>query len=204
MVRETCRHEQLLVNHNERLNAKVLSNLRILQYNEVLALEKGKLKELELGLDSYRVALNEATERYQELRIQARSALLEAKKSVLGPEEKATFESQLPRSVEELDALLESETRLARLRHDVSPAVVDQYKKLLSKIDELKKDLHETDAQIQRKKADMRRLELEWVPKVERMAVRLNVAFKGFFERLDCAGEIQLSKFYPFLYPLLY
>lgn len=110
------------------------------------------------------------------------------------PEEIRAKFSELPESLEEIDAAIHHEETRAGCSVDVNPHVIEEYQLRQKTIEKSQKQRDTLVNKIDNHKSNYEEKKNKWLDDVVEMIKEINVKFSGLFKQLKCAGEVQLSR----------
>jgi chromosome segregation ATPase len=102
--------------------------------------------------------------------------------------------SELPESLEEIDAGIHHEEMRAGCSVDVNPNVIDEYQSRKKTIEKAQKARDNLVDKINNHKSNYEEKKNKWLDDVVEMISEINVKFSDLFKQLKCAGEVQLSR----------
>lgn len=102
--------------------------------------------------------------------------------------------AHLPDSLDELDEMLAAERAKAELNIDTDPQVLEQYKRRKTLIEEKYRKLERQQKELEEMQQRMSALKEAWEPRVLSLISGLSERFSEYFDRMKCAGEVQLSR----------
>ncbi|XP_028835959.1 structural maintenance of chromosomes protein 5 [Denticeps clupeoides] len=107
------------------------------------------------------------------------------------PELQAAF-SQLPDTLDDLDARLNSERAQAEFFTGLSEAVVDDYKRREKEIQNLERELGSRKSELETYRKDISEAKERWLIPLKQLVEQINEKFSAFFRSMECAGEVDL------------
>ncbi|KAF9458464.1 P-loop containing nucleoside triphosphate hydrolase protein [Collybia nuda] len=98
------------------------------------------------------------------------------------------------RSLEELQADLDTQRANLELNLNTNPGVVEQYEKRKRDIEQLEKTIEEKQKKAEKIERNIRNARENWQPALERLVTSIGEKFSASFDRIGCAGEIRISE----------
>ncbi|KAL0965440.1 hypothetical protein UPYG_G00281300 [Umbra pygmaea] len=108
------------------------------------------------------------------------------------PPDLHTAFSQLPATLDEIDAMLNEERSRAECFTGLSESVVDEYNKREQEIKNLEKDLLEKTTALNTYRQNISEAKERWLNPLKQLVEQINVNFSDFFRSMQCAGEVDL------------
>ncbi|XP_029012929.1 structural maintenance of chromosomes protein 5 [Betta splendens] len=100
--------------------------------------------------------------------------------------------SELPDTLDEIDAKLNEERSRAECFTGLSENVVDEYNKREQEIKNLEKELEEQNNALSAYRQNISEAKERWLNPLKQLIEQINVKFSDFFRSMQCAGEVDL------------
>uniref|UniRef100_A0AAY4DXH2 Structural maintenance of chromosomes protein 5 n=1 Tax=Denticeps clupeoides TaxID=299321 RepID=A0AAY4DXH2_9TELE len=100
--------------------------------------------------------------------------------------------NQLPDTLDDLDARLNSERAQAEFFTGLSEAVVDDYKRREKEIQNLERELGSRKSELETYRKDISEAKERWLIPLKQLVEQINEKFSAFFRSMECAGEVDL------------
>ncbi|KAJ8347148.1 hypothetical protein SKAU_G00285490 [Synaphobranchus kaupii] len=100
--------------------------------------------------------------------------------------------SQLPGTLDEIDAHLNEERSRAECFTGVSAAVVEEYSKRTREIEDLTQELEEKKRNLDAYRQSISQAKETWLNPLKQLIEQINEKFSDFFRSMQCAGEVDL------------
>ncbi|XP_062340781.1 structural maintenance of chromosomes protein 5 [Osmerus eperlanus] len=111
--------------------------------------------------------------------------------TVVPPELHTAF-SQLPKTLDEIDAMLNEERSRADCFTGLSENVVDEYNRREQEIRTLEAELTETSSSLDTYRQTISEAKERWLNPLKQLVEQINERFSDFFRSMQCAGEVDL------------
>ncbi|KAM9455805.1 structural maintenance of chromosomes protein 5 [Clarias gariepinus] len=100
--------------------------------------------------------------------------------------------SELPNTLDEIDAKLNEEKARADGFADLSERVVEEYNQREKEIKEMEKELEEKRRTLHNYKQNISEAKERWLIPLKQLVEQINENFSDFFRSMNCAGEVDL------------
>ncbi|XP_058021578.1 structural maintenance of chromosomes protein 5 isoform X1 [Ahaetulla prasina] len=100
--------------------------------------------------------------------------------------------TDLPNTVDEIDALLNEEKTKASCFTGLNASVVEEYNKRVKEIAQMTAELEEKKKELVRYRRNISQVKERWLNPLKKMVDQINEKFSSFFSSMQCAGEIDL------------
>ncbi|XP_041706750.2 structural maintenance of chromosomes protein 5-like isoform X3 [Coregonus clupeaformis] len=111
--------------------------------------------------------------------------------SVVPPDLHTAF-SQLPDTLDEIDAMLNEERSRAECFTGLSENVVDEYNRREQEIKNLEKELDDKSNALDTYRQNISEAKERWLNPLKQLVEQINDKFSDFFRSMQCAGEVDL------------
>ncbi|XP_060913080.1 structural maintenance of chromosomes protein 5 [Labrus mixtus] len=108
------------------------------------------------------------------------------------PEDLRNAFSDLPDTLDEIDAMLNEEHSRAECFTGLSESVVDEYNRREQEIKHLEKDLEERSNNLTAYRQNISEAKERWLNPLKQLVEQINAKFSDFFRHMQCAGEVDL------------
>ncbi|KAK2871454.1 hypothetical protein QQF64_002642 [Cirrhinus molitorella] len=108
------------------------------------------------------------------------------------PEELHAAFSQLPDTLDEIDAMLNEEKTRAECFTGLSDAVVDEYNRREQEIQNMEKELDDKTNALTTYRRNIAEAKERWLNPLKQLVDQINERFSDFFRSMQCAGEVDL------------
>ncbi|KAF4082740.1 hypothetical protein AMELA_G00155010 [Ameiurus melas] len=108
------------------------------------------------------------------------------------PEILHTAFSELPNTLDEIDAMLDEEKARAEGFADLSERVVEEYNQREKEIKEMEKELEEKTKALNTYRQNISEVKERWLIPLKQLVDQINEKFSDFFRSMSCAGEVDL------------
>uniref|UniRef100_A0A4W5QRN6 Structural maintenance of chromosomes protein 5 n=1 Tax=Hucho hucho TaxID=62062 RepID=A0A4W5QRN6_9TELE len=108
------------------------------------------------------------------------------------PPDLHTAFSQLPDTMDEIDAMLNEERSRAECFTGLSENVVDEYNRREQEIKNLEKELDEKSNALKTYRQNISEAKERWLNPLKQLVEQINDKFSDFFRSMQCAGEVDL------------
>ncbi|KAM6982879.1 structural maintenance of chromosomes protein 5 [Tautogolabrus adspersus] len=108
------------------------------------------------------------------------------------PEDLRNAFSELPDTLDEIDAMLNEERSRAECFTGLSENVVDEYNRREQEIKHLEKDLDERSNNLTAYRQNISEAKERWLNPLKQLVEQINAKFSDFFRHMQCAGEVDL------------
>ncbi|XP_017344869.1 structural maintenance of chromosomes protein 5 [Ictalurus punctatus] len=108
------------------------------------------------------------------------------------PEILHTAFSELPNTLDEIDAMLDEEKARAEGFADLSERVVEEYNQREKEIKEMEKELEEKTKALNTYRQNISEAKERWLIPLKQLVDQINEKFSDFFRSMNCAGEVDL------------
>ncbi|MCJ8742870.1 hypothetical protein PDJAM_G00087220 [Pangasius djambal] len=108
------------------------------------------------------------------------------------PEILHTAFSELPNTLDEIDAMLDEEKARAEGFADLSERVVEEYNQREKEIKEMEKELEEKTKDLNTYRQNISEAKERWLIPLKQLVDQINEKFSDFFRSMNCAGEVDL------------
>ncbi|KAL6472816.1 hypothetical protein MHYP_G00190040 [Metynnis hypsauchen] len=108
------------------------------------------------------------------------------------PEILRTAFSELPDTLDEIDAMLNEERARAECFTGLSEAVVEEYNKREKEIKNMEKELEEKTNALNTYRQNISEAKERWLNPLKSLVEQINEKFSNFFRSMHCAGEVDL------------
>uniref|UniRef100_A0A2D4GUZ2 Structural maintenance of chromosomes protein 5 n=3 Tax=Micrurus corallinus TaxID=54390 RepID=A0A2D4GUZ2_MICCO len=108
------------------------------------------------------------------------------------PEEVYKAFLDLPKTVDEIDALLNEEKTRASCFTGLNASVVEEYNKRVKEIAQMTTELEEKKKELDSYRKNISQVKERWLNPLKKMIDQINEKFSSFFSSMQCAGEIDL------------
>ncbi|NXJ63296.1 SMC5 protein, partial [Rostratula benghalensis] len=108
------------------------------------------------------------------------------------PKEFQTGFQALPTTLEEIDAVLNTEKNRASCFTDLNASVVEEYNKQTEEIQQLTVYLEEKQNELDNYKRNISQVKERWLSPLKKLIEQINEKFSNFFSSMQCAGEVDL------------
>ncbi|XP_036451673.1 structural maintenance of chromosomes protein 5 [Colossoma macropomum] len=108
------------------------------------------------------------------------------------PEILRTAFSELPDTLDEIDAMLNEERARAECFTGLSEAVVEEYNKREKEIKNMEKELEEKTNALNTYRQNISEAKERWLNPLKSLVEQINEKFSDFFRSMHCAGEVDL------------
>ncbi|XP_053173495.1 structural maintenance of chromosomes protein 5 [Scomber japonicus] len=108
------------------------------------------------------------------------------------PEDLRNAFSNLPDTLDELDAMLNEERARAECFTGLSESVVDEYNRREQEIKHLEKELEDKNNALNDYRQNISEAKERWLNPLKQLVEQINVKFSDFFRSMQCAGEVDL------------
>ncbi|XP_060765097.1 structural maintenance of chromosomes protein 5 isoform X2 [Neoarius graeffei] len=108
------------------------------------------------------------------------------------PEILHTAFSELPNTLDEIDAMLDEEKARAEGFADLSERVVEEYNQREKEIKEMEKELDEKTKALNTYRQNISEAKERWLIPLKQLVDQINEKFSDFFRSMNCAGEVDL------------
>ncbi|KAF8634626.1 hypothetical protein AX15_000803 [Amanita polypyramis BW_CC] len=98
------------------------------------------------------------------------------------------------RSLEELQAELETQKANLELNLATNPHVIEQYERRKEEIENLERTIEEKRKRAMRFEKNIKTARDNWEPALEKLIASIGEKFSAAFDRIGCAGEIRISQ----------
>ncbi|KAI1904927.1 hypothetical protein AGOR_G00010720 [Albula goreensis] len=190
--------------HHMKLRARLQMDKVYFALESVqLAAEKTKLeaesREGGAQLRELERACIDLAQRKTQLQEKCKGLLKKAKDTCnMAPEENTvpqhlhTAFSQLPNTLDEIDARLNEERSRVECFTGISAAVVEEYTKRTQEIEHLTKELEEKKNALDTYRQNISQAKENWLNPLKQLVEKINEKFSDFFRSMQCAGEVDL------------
>ncbi|KAF8887234.1 hypothetical protein CPB84DRAFT_1786919 [Gymnopilus junonius] len=176
-------------------NMAALQELSFTKVNDQFGKIKTESKEiLQRSRDTVKAAPEDVKEEYAELeavRMQWEQDSKEAKEHGLPAPDDSAIDK---RSVEELQAELETQQANLEMNLNTNPGVVEQYEKRKRDIELLEKTLEDRKRKEAKVERDIKNARDNWQPALQGLVNSIGEKFSAAFDRIGCAGEIRIRE----------
>ena len=149
-----------------------------------------ELDRLKAGLRS---ASTEAAQKLTEARKAAPQFQIDEATGLRGsPEDQAVYDA-LPKSLDELEAEIDSLEEDIATSDDDDGKTLRDYEQRCKEIEAAKAKLVDTQADVDHKRERLAGLVSDWKPQLEEMVKVVDANFSAYFERFGCVGHVELS-----------
>ncbi|XP_041656098.1 structural maintenance of chromosomes protein 5 isoform X2 [Cheilinus undulatus] len=100
--------------------------------------------------------------------------------------------TELPDTLDEIDAMLNEERSRAECFTGLSENVVDEYNRREQEIKHLEKDLEERSNNLSAYRQNISEAKERWLNPLKQLVEQINTKFSDFFRHMQCAGEVDL------------
>ncbi|KAG9354043.1 hypothetical protein JZ751_012167 [Albula glossodonta] len=100
--------------------------------------------------------------------------------------------SQLPNTLDEIDARLNEERSRVECFTGISAAVVEEYTKRTQEIEHLTRELEEKKNALDTYRQNISQAKENWLNPLKQLVEKINEKFSDFFRSMQCAGEVDL------------
>ncbi|KDR84246.1 hypothetical protein GALMADRAFT_703330 [Galerina marginata CBS 339.88] len=163
--------------------------------NELFQRIKAESREiLTRSRDIVENSSDEVKDEYAELekvRMQYDKEVKEAKENGLPPPDDSEIDK---RSVEDLQAELETQRANLEMNLNTNPGVVEQYEKRKRDIEQLERTLEERKKREEKIAKDIKSARDNWHPALQSLVTSIGEKFSAAFDRIGCAGEIRINE----------
>ncbi|XP_066506411.1 structural maintenance of chromosomes protein 5 isoform X2 [Hoplias malabaricus] len=108
------------------------------------------------------------------------------------PEILRTAFSELPDTLEEIEAMLNEERARAECFTGLSEAVVEEYNKREKEIKNMEKELEDKTNTLNKYRQNISEAKVRWLDPLKSLVKQINEKFSDFFRSMHCAGEVDL------------
>uniref|UniRef100_A0A8C9VY44 Structural maintenance of chromosomes protein 5 n=1 Tax=Scleropages formosus TaxID=113540 RepID=A0A8C9VY44_SCLFO len=108
------------------------------------------------------------------------------------PEELKTAFSELPNTLDEIDAWLNEERSRAECFTGLSSGVVEEYTRRSQEIENLSRELEEKHSALETYQQNISQAKEQWLNPLRLLVEQINEKFSDFFYSMQCAGEVDL------------
>ncbi|KAJ7988430.1 hypothetical protein DPEC_G00323470 [Dallia pectoralis] len=108
------------------------------------------------------------------------------------PPDLHTAFSQLPATLDEIDAMLNEERSRAECFTGLSENVVEEYNRREKEIENLEKELDEKNNALNTYRRNISEAKERWLNPLKELVEKINEKFSNFFRSMQCAGEVDL------------
>uniref|UniRef100_A0A8C4H0B5 Structural maintenance of chromosomes protein 5 n=1 Tax=Dicentrarchus labrax TaxID=13489 RepID=A0A8C4H0B5_DICLA len=108
------------------------------------------------------------------------------------PEDLRNAFSNLPDTLDEIDAMLNEERSRAECFTGLSENVVDEYNRREQEIKHLEKDLEDKSNALNAYRQNISEAKERWLNPLKQLVEQINGKFSDFFRSMQCAGEVDL------------
>ncbi|CAJ1085313.1 structural maintenance of chromosomes protein 5 [Xyrichtys novacula] len=108
------------------------------------------------------------------------------------PEDLRNAFSELPDTLDEIDAMLNEERSRAECFTGLSENVVDEYNRREQEIKHLEKELEEKSNDLTAYRQNISEAKERWLNPLKQLVEQINAKFSDFFRQMQCAGEVDL------------
>uniref|UniRef100_A0A672LGU0 Structural maintenance of chromosomes protein 5 n=1 Tax=Sinocyclocheilus grahami TaxID=75366 RepID=A0A672LGU0_SINGR len=108
------------------------------------------------------------------------------------PEELHRAFSQLPDTLDEVDAMLNEEKTRAECFTGLSDAVVEEYNRREREIQNMEKELDDKTNALRTYRQNIAEAKERWLNPLKRLVEQISERFSEFFRSMQCAGEVDL------------
>ncbi|RXN36310.1 structural maintenance of chromosomes 5 [Labeo rohita] len=108
------------------------------------------------------------------------------------PEELHAAFSQLPDTLDEIDAMLNEEKTRADCFTGLSDAVVEEYNRREQEIQNMEKELDDKTNALTTYRRNIAEAKERWLNPLKQLVDQINERFSDFFRSMQCAGEVDL------------
>uniref|UniRef100_A0A8D3EE57 Structural maintenance of chromosomes protein 5 n=1 Tax=Scophthalmus maximus TaxID=52904 RepID=A0A8D3EE57_SCOMX len=108
------------------------------------------------------------------------------------PEDLRNAFSELPNTLDEIDAMLNEERSRAECFTGLSENVVDEYNKREQEIKHLETELEEKTNALSTYRQNISEAKERWLNPLKQLVEQINDKFSDFFRSMQCAGEVDL------------
>uniref|UniRef100_A0A673L6W8 Structural maintenance of chromosomes protein 5 n=1 Tax=Sinocyclocheilus rhinocerous TaxID=307959 RepID=A0A673L6W8_9TELE len=108
------------------------------------------------------------------------------------PEELHAAFSQLPDTLDEIDAMLNEEKTRAECFTGLSDAVVEEYNRREREIQNMEKELDDKTNALRTYRQNIAEAKERWLNPLKLLVEQINERFRDFFRSMQCAGEVDL------------
>uniref|UniRef100_A0A8C1X461 Structural maintenance of chromosomes protein 5 n=1 Tax=Cyprinus carpio TaxID=7962 RepID=A0A8C1X461_CYPCA len=108
------------------------------------------------------------------------------------PEELHQAFSQLPDTLDEIDAMLNEEKTRAECFTGLSDAVVEEYNRREREIQNMEKELDDKTNALTTYRQNIAEAKERWLNPLKQLVDQINERFSDFFRSMQCAGEVDL------------
>uniref|UniRef100_W5LNS0 Structural maintenance of chromosomes protein 5 n=1 Tax=Astyanax mexicanus TaxID=7994 RepID=W5LNS0_ASTMX len=108
------------------------------------------------------------------------------------PEILRTAFSELPDTLDEIDAMLNEERARAECFTGLNEAVVEEYSKREKEIKNMEKELEEKTKALNEYRQNISEAKERWLNPLKLLVEQINEKFSDFFRSMNCAGEVDL------------
>ncbi len=151
----------------------------------------GRKQELESLVENIDELIRQAKEEAKRA-LEAASRICEVHIVKDLPESHRQKFSELPDSVEEVDAEIHKAEAIWSVSCDVDERVVEEYEERERVIERKKRELEKLRTKLARQRSNYEELKNGWLEEVERIIGGINEKFMGLFRQLKCCGEVEL------------
>ncbi|KAJ8286336.1 hypothetical protein GJAV_G00037330 [Gymnothorax javanicus] len=168
-----------------------------------LTAEKSKLeadsRECMSQLQDMEKTFQDLTQRKTQLHQTCEGLLKKAKdvckmdpKDVAVPEHLHAAFSQLPETLDEIDAHLNEERSRAECFTGINASVVEEYARRTQEIEQLRQELEEKKSSLEDYRQSISQAKENWLNPLKQLIEQINEKFSDFFRSMQCAGEVDL------------
>ncbi|XP_029291265.1 LOW QUALITY PROTEIN: structural maintenance of chromosomes protein 5 [Cottoperca gobio] len=100
--------------------------------------------------------------------------------------------SELPDTLDEIDAMLNEERSRAECFTGLSESVVDEYNRREQEIKHMEKELEDKSNALNSYRQNISEAKERWLYPLKQLVEQINVKFSDFFRSMQCAGEVDL------------
>ncbi|KAF5388335.1 hypothetical protein D9615_000804 [Tricholomella constricta] len=153
--------------------------------------------ESKAALEESREVMNAADPELREQYNEIEAARTKYEKDVTAAEENGMTPPSAAgvdlRTLDELQAALETQRANLDLNLNTNPGVVEQYEKRKRDIEQLEKTIEEKQAKAEKLESKIKNARDQWQPALEKLVTSIGQKFSTSFDRIGCAGEIRIS-----------
>ncbi|KIM34992.1 hypothetical protein M413DRAFT_449948 [Hebeloma cylindrosporum] len=156
---------------------------------------KAKAKDaLQMSKDAVDEAPDDVREEYQAIETERADWEEKEKEALLSGRPLEGPSPIDPRTLDELQAEMDTQRANLEMNLSTNPGVVEQYEKRKRDIEVLENTLAERQKKEERIARDIKNARDNWQPALETLVASIGVKFSAAFDRIGCAGEIRINE----------
>nr|XP_012309311.1 structural maintenance of chromosomes protein 5 isoform X3 [Aotus nancymaae] len=102
------------------------------------------------------------------------------------------YQTDLPNTLDEIDALLIEERSRASCFTGLNPTIVQEYTKREEEIEQLTEELKGKKVELDQYRENISQVKERWLNPLKELVEKINEKFSNFFSSMQCAGEVDL------------